>query len=34
LRIGFQKYGNFVVLKARGTLEKRLAAQGRLGAMA
>ncbi|WP_258002137.1 sulfonate ABC transporter substrate-binding protein [Burkholderia sp. WAC0059] len=28
LRIGFQKYGNFVVLKARGTLEKRLAAQG------
>ncbi|WP_175854907.1 sulfonate ABC transporter substrate-binding protein [Burkholderia cepacia] len=28
LRIGFQKYGNFVVLKARGTLEKRLASQG------
>ncbi len=28
LRIGFQKYGNFVVLKARGTLEKRFAAQG------
>ncbi|MFM0210935.1 sulfonate ABC transporter substrate-binding protein [Paraburkholderia sediminicola] len=28
LRIGFQKYGNFVVLKAHGTLEKRLAAQG------
>ncbi|QUN59034.1 sulfonate ABC transporter substrate-binding protein [Burkholderia cenocepacia] len=28
LRIGFQKYGNFVVLKARGTLEKRLANQG------
>lgn len=28
LRIGFQKYGNFVVLKAQGTLEKRLAAQG------
>ncbi|SAL82204.1 aliphatic sulfonate ABC transporter substrate-binding protein [Caballeronia terrestris] len=28
LRIGYQKYGNFVVLKARGTLEKRLAAQG------
>jgi sulfonate transport system substrate-binding protein len=28
LRIGFQKYGNFVVLKARGTLEKRLAQQG------
>ncbi|KWA24692.1 ABC transporter substrate-binding protein [Burkholderia territorii] len=27
LRIGFQKYGNFVVLKARGTLEKRLASQ-------
>ncbi len=28
LRVGFQKYGNLVVLKARGTLEKRLAAQG------
>jgi sulfonate transport system substrate-binding protein len=28
LRIGFQKYGNFVVLKAQGTLEKRLAVQG------
>lgn len=28
LRIGFQKYGNFVVLKARGTLEKRLAPLG------
>jgi len=28
LRIGFQKYGNFVVLKARSTLEKRLAPQG------
>lgn len=28
LRVGFQKYGNFVVLKARGTLEKRLAPQG------
>ena len=28
LRIGFQKYGNFVVLKARGSLEKRLAQQG------
>ncbi|MFP3184785.1 MAG: sulfonate ABC transporter substrate-binding protein, partial [Paraburkholderia sp.] len=28
LRIGFQKYGNFVVLKAHGTLEKRLASQG------
>jgi sulfonate transport system substrate-binding protein len=27
-RIGYQKYGNFVVLKARGTLDKRLAAQG------
>jgi len=27
LRIGYQKYGNFVVLKARGTLEKRLASQ-------
>ncbi|WP_334045283.1 sulfonate ABC transporter substrate-binding protein [Burkholderia cepacia] len=28
LRVGFQKFGNFVVLKARGTLEKRLASQG------
>ncbi|CAB3750615.1 ABC transporter substrate-binding protein [Burkholderia sp. MSh2] len=28
LRIGFQKYGNFILLKARGTLEKRLASQG------
>jgi sulfonate transport system substrate-binding protein len=28
LRIGYQKYGNFVVLKAKGSLEKRLAAQG------
>lgn len=28
LRIGYQKYGNFVILKARGTLEKRLAPQG------
>ncbi|MEK6298774.1 MAG: ABC transporter substrate-binding protein, partial [Paraburkholderia tropica] len=28
LRVGFQKYGNFVVLKARGTLEKRLAPLG------
>ncbi|WP_118182780.1 sulfonate ABC transporter substrate-binding protein [Paraburkholderia phosphatilytica] len=28
IRIGYQKYGNFVVLKARGTLEKRLAPQG------
>jgi sulfonate transport system substrate-binding protein len=27
-RIGYQKYGNFVVLKARGTLEKRLAKEG------
>ncbi len=27
LRIGYQKYGNFVVLKARGSLEKRLADQ-------
>jgi sulfonate transport system substrate-binding protein len=27
-RIGFQKYGNFVILKARGTLEKKLATQG------
>jgi sulfonate transport system substrate-binding protein len=27
-RIGYQKYGNFVVLKARGTLDKRLASQG------
>lgn len=27
-RIGYQKYGNFVVLKARGTLEKRFSAQG------
>lgn len=26
--IGFQKYGNFIVLKARGTLEKRLAPLG------
>ncbi|PLC40829.1 sulfonate ABC transporter substrate-binding protein [Ralstonia pickettii] len=28
LRIGYQKYGTLTVLKARGTLEKRLAAQG------
>ena len=28
VRIGFQKYGNFVVLRARGTLEKRLAPLG------
>ncbi|HTJ92659.1 MAG TPA: sulfonate ABC transporter substrate-binding protein [Pararobbsia sp.] len=28
VRIGYQKYGTFVILKARGTLEKRLAAQG------
>ncbi|MEA3120391.1 MAG: sulfonate transport system substrate-binding protein, partial [Paraburkholderia sp.] len=28
LRIGYQKYGAFVLLKARGTLEKRLASQG------
>lgn len=28
LRIGYQKYGTPVLLKARGTLEKRLAAQG------
>ncbi|WP_133645621.1 sulfonate ABC transporter substrate-binding protein [Paraburkholderia flava] len=28
LRIGYQKYGNFIVLKARGSLEKRLAAEG------
>src|SRR5260370_26716155 len=27
-RIGYQKYGNLVVLKVRGTLEKRLASQG------
>ncbi|ELN4703424.1 sulfonate ABC transporter substrate-binding protein, partial [Escherichia coli] len=25
LRIGYQKYGTLVLLKARGTLEKRLA---------
>jgi len=28
LRIGFQKYGTLTLLKARGTLDKRLAAQG------
>ena len=28
LRIGFQKYGTLTLLKARGTLEKRLAQQG------
>ncbi|HJW57133.1 MAG TPA: sulfonate ABC transporter substrate-binding protein, partial [Burkholderiaceae bacterium] len=28
LRIGFQKYGTLTILKARGTLDKRLAAQG------
>jgi sulfonate transport system substrate-binding protein len=28
LRIGFQKYGTLTILKARGTLEKRLASQG------
>ncbi|WP_244849459.1 sulfonate ABC transporter substrate-binding protein [Caballeronia sp. SL2Y3] len=28
LRIGYQKYGNLVVLRARGTLEKRLGPQG------
>lgn len=28
LRIGYQKYGTLVLLKARGTLEKRLAAEG------
>lgn len=28
LRIGYQKYGTLVLLKARGTLEKRLAEQG------
>lgn len=28
LRIGYQKYGTLVLLKARGTLERRLAAQG------
>lgn len=28
LRIGYQKYGTLVLLKAKGTLEKRLAAKG------
>ena len=28
LRIGYQKYGTLVLLKARGTLEQRLAGQG------
>lgn len=28
LRIGYQKYGTLVLLKAKGTLEKRLADQG------
>ncbi|MNF28192.1 putative aliphatic sulfonates-binding protein precursor [compost metagenome] len=28
LRIGYQKYGTLVLLKAKGTLEERLAAQG------
>src|SRR3954464_11844605 len=28
LRIGYQKYGTLVLLKERGTLEKRLSAQG------
>jgi len=28
LRIGYQKYGTLVLLKAKGTLEKRLAVQG------
>jgi sulfonate transport system substrate-binding protein len=28
LRVGYQKYGNFVVLKAQKTLEKRLASSG------
>ncbi|MBC7498962.1 MAG: sulfonate ABC transporter substrate-binding protein [Herminiimonas sp.] len=28
LRIGYQKYGTLTILKARGTLEKRLAASG------
>ncbi|WP_407314288.1 sulfonate ABC transporter substrate-binding protein [Pseudomonas sp. nanlin1] len=28
LRIGYQKYGTLVLLKAKGTLEKRLAAEG------
>ena len=28
LRIGYQKYGTLIILKSRGALEKRLAAQG------
>ncbi|RMR39364.1 Sulfonate ABC transporter periplasmic sulfonate-binding protein SsuA, partial [Pseudomonas savastanoi pv. glycinea] len=28
LRIGYQKYGTLVLLKAKGSLEKRLAEQG------
>jgi sulfonate transport system substrate-binding protein len=28
LRVGYQKYGSFIILKARGTLEKRLAEKG------
>ena len=28
LRIGYQKYGTLVILKARGTLDKRLAEKG------
>jgi sulfonate transport system substrate-binding protein len=28
LRVGYQKYGTMVILKARGTLEKRLATKG------
>lgn len=28
LTVGYQKYGNFIILKARGTLEKRLAPLG------
>ena len=28
LRIGYQKYGTLVLLKAKGTLEKRLADKG------
>lgn len=28
LRIGYQKYGTLVILKGRGTLEKRLAPEG------
>ena len=28
LRIGYQKYGTLMLLKAKGTLDKRLAEQG------